>query len=335
MSRSVNVDIINQTRAISQEGFGLALLFDPTSDFGYVEITDPEEIPEEAGELAGTMAEQFFSQSPNPGTLAMAGVLVDVEPDNIGDALAEVSEDNSDWYALLLASREQSEIEDAASWIPGNKIFITQPLEEDYDSLENYSLMFDNVGIFPHTEENDYDAAIAARMLTTDPGSATWKFKTLNGVDPNAYSSADVSEMIDPELGPAMNPYIREKGTNITAEGKSGNGTFLDIERAIDWLTARLEENIFFQLVNNEKVAFVDEDISIITSAIDEILQVAVDNGVIATDEEGVPIYEINVPSRADVPTNDRANRKLSGVFVEAEVAGAVHTVSLTVYLNA
>ncbi|MCF8002129.1 MAG: DUF3383 domain-containing protein [Halanaerobiales bacterium] len=338
MSRFIEVNITDQTKPVSQAGFGTAFLLDPvtdvTNEYSYTEVRNIDEIPTEASQLAQDMANAYLSQSPTAGVINMQGIYVDsVEgtAENVVEALNTIYEENDDWYGLLIASRTQADIEDAAGWIPANKLFITQPVEVDFTALSAYGLAeFNNTGIFPSVTEQAIDAAIMARMFATDPGSATWKWKTLNGVTSSGYSNADVSSMLSPGEGePFMNPVIYEKGIYYTAEGKTGDGSFLDITRAIDWMEARMTENIFNLMINSNKIPYTDDGIAMVAAKLEEILRLAVDRDVIAVDTEGVPLYEMDIPSRTDIPTNTRANRILPDMDFEATVAGAVHSVDV------
>ena len=323
MSRFITVNIEDETTPVSQEGFGLGLIVDPENNFDYVEVRSIDDIPDEASELAEDMANQYLSQQPNPGVVAMAGQEPG-EEDDIGDVLGDIYEENGDWYGLLLASRNQEEIEQADDWIPADKLFITSPIEDDWDALSEYDLESDKTGAFPSEEEQEVDAAIMSRMFATDPGSQTWKWQELSGVRSSGYSSADVSAMTDPEEGePHMNPVIWEMGVDYTADGANVNGGFLDIQRAIDWLEARLTENIFQLLVSQGKVSFTNTGIAQVTSRMREVFQQAKGRDVLKE-------YGIYAPDREDVPTNDRANRVLPDVEFEGIIAGAIHEVEVS-----
>lgn len=331
MSRFITVNIEDETTPVSQEGFGLGFILDPVAseedEYDYTEVRDIEDTPDNASELAEDMINQYLSQTPNPGVIAVQGVYIDETDgtaEDIGDALNQVVEDNSDWYGLLLASREQSDIEEADDWIPADKLFITSPIEDDWDALSEYDLESDKTGAFPSEEEQEVDAAIMSRMFATDPGSQTWKWQELSGVRSSGYSSADVSAMTDPEEGePHMNPVIWEMGVDYTADGANVNGGFLDIQRAIDWLEARLTENIFQLLVSQGKVSFTNTGIAQVTSRMREIFQQAKGRDVLKE-------YGIYAPDREDVPTNDRANRVLPDVEFEGIIAGAIHEVEVS-----
>ena len=106
-------------------------------------------------------------------------------------------------------------------------------------------------------------------------------------------------------------------------------GEFIDIMRGVDWITARMEENVYSKLVNSNKIPYTIEGISIIEGAIRQTLDNAIANGVLTPDPEtydGNP-YEVVVPIISEISTNDRANRLLPDVTWEARLAGAIHKV--------
>jgi hypothetical protein len=127
-----------------------------------------------------------------------------------------------------------------------------------------------------------------------------------------------------------VNTYVRKLGVLQTSEGKDTSGTYLDVQRSIDWLQARIEENIMFVLLNNSgKIPYDDTGIAIITNTLQGVLKQAVSAGVIAKDEAGNGIFTVTAPKRADIPANDRANRYLPDVNFDATIAGAIHTVAI------
>jgi len=329
MSRFIDVSITDETTPVSRAGFGLALILDPSNAFGYTEVRELSDIPAEASELAEDMANQYLSQQPNPGVVAMVGKDVggteEDDPATVTDALNLLVEEHNDWYGLLLASREQSEIEEADAWIPANKLLITQPVEDGWaGELDGYDLTSIKTGAFPSVAEQEIDAAIMSRMFATDPGTATWKWKTLSGVGPSGYTNAEVSDMLSPGEGePNMNPVIHEMGVNYTAEGKTVTGGYLDVQRAIDWLEARITENVFQLLVTQGKVSYTNVGIGQVVSRITEILRVAKNRDVLLE-------FTVTAPDRDEIPTATRANRILPDINFTGIVAGAVHEVSIS-----
>jgi len=253
---------------------------------------------------------------------------------SIQDALDYHNIEHGDFYFMNLADRTQSRIEETASWAGANeKLFITQPdISSTITEIETLAgnINSSRTGIFAHdggsSGEDDYlDAAITGRMAPTDPGSATWKFKSLNGVASSTYKNTEVNTLLDANV----NTYVTTMGVTMTNEGKETSGGFLDIQRGKDWLAARIEEAIFFLLYNSEKVSYDDPGIAQVVSKLKGVLKRGVRQDVIATNTEGIGLWTISAPSRSEIADNDIANRLLPDINFTAKVAGAVHNVEV------
>jgi len=332
----VEVVISDQTQPLSRAGFGLPLVFDPTTDVAYAEVTETSEIPSAlaAGDPAYEMIATALSQEPSPEKVAIYGVDVATAASTITDELDAMHVEHNDWYFLLLASRTQADIEEAASWAGANeKLFVAQP--DITETVSNITTIAGNIassrtGLFAHdggTDATDpyLDAGIVGRIAPLNPGQATWKFKTVNGIPVATYLNADVSTLHDSNV----NTYVKKLGVLQTSEGKETTGGFLDIQRSKDWLKARIQENISFLLYNNEKVPYDASGIAQVVSKLKSVLQLAVRRGVIAVDKDGNGMYSVSYPNRSDIPDNTIANRLLPDINFEATVAGAVHDVKV------
>ena len=164
-------------------------------------------------------------------------------------------------------------------------------------------------------------------MFPTDPGSATWMFKTLAGVE-----NRDAEG--NPELSPTQalnvlnkngNTYERIGGVDITREGKVAEGEYIDVIRGVDWLDARMTERIYSRLVNLPKIPYTDAGVAIITTEIRAQLDEAIANGFIS----GETPYVVTAPIVSTISINDKANRLLPDIEFEATLASAIHAVTV------
>lgn len=332
--KDVEVVISDQTAPISQAGFGLPLVFDPNKDINYTEVLGTAYIP---SPLASTdpaykMIARMLEQEPSPSKVAVFGVDVATAMSTITDELNKMAVEHNDFYFLLLASRTKAEIEETAAWAGANKkLYITQ--NDTAETVTNITNMAGNiassrVGIFAHdggiaAEDPYVDAAIVGRIAPLLPGAVTWKFKKCNGVPVASFVNADVSLLHSANV----NTYVKKMGVLQTSEGKATDGSYLDIQRSKDWLSAKIEEEIFALLVNSEKIPYDDTGIAQVVSKLKSVLKLAVKRGVIAKDENGNGMWSVNIPRRADIPANTIANRILPDINFTAYVAGAVHNV--------
>ncbi len=178
------------------------------------------------------------------------------------------------------------------------------------------------------SESQQHQAAWFGRMLPTDPGSATWAFKKLTGVNATEIAASVLSStQRDNLFDKNGNLYSDVAGARITRPGVMVSGEFIDVMVGIDWLRQRMTERIFRLLATQPKVPYTDEGIAMIENEIRAQLRIAQNQGVIAPDTEDEPGFQIVVPRASAVDIADRAARLLQGVRFEARLAGAIHKV--------
>ena len=246
----------------------------------------------------------------------------------IAGGLNDLVDKNDDFYFLLADTQDKDDIEALASWAAANeKLYFVQPDEEDVQAtLDNISLNYSRAVVVYHDDSDErLDAAWVGKCAPQDPGSITWKFKTLEGA-----SAADVGTTEINNLHNAnMNTYIEKLGVKQTSEGLTTSGEFIDVIRGQDWVKARISERVHMLLFNAPKVPFTNAGISQVLSKVESVMKDAVARGLIATDANGNGIFEVDAPARADVPETKRANRILPDVEFSFELAGAIHEVKI------
>lgn len=336
--RDVFVTITRETRGVTQRGFGLPLILATNAVVPYMKFRTLAEVGEEyiTTTEAYKMAAAVFAQSPRPQEVAILGVN-SVLPVDLTTALdTAVNGGNDDWYFLLCPDQTPTVQAALATWAAANQrlYFTASDVIGAADLYEN-----DRMVIMNHETPLSYpDAAWVGRCAPTQPGSITWKYKILNGILDSGYTNTEIST-IDGYNG---NVVLRQGGILHTAEGKTTAGEFIDVMRTMDFIEARIKENVFIRLVNAGKVPFTNEGISIVVDGVREALQAAFNQGAIALgnpaelegrqptpDEEGIEValFEITAPRRNEVSLNDRANRILPDINFTAILAGAVHEV--------
>lgn len=238
-----------------------------------------------------------------------------------------------DYYGLISTSRGFAEMTALAAQLESEKkIFGFSTADSDVAAgvAANIALTLQasayarTWGFFNRKGDNIYnfpEAALFGRVLPDDPGSETWKFKTLAGVEVDDLTATEITNLKNADI----NHYRREVGKNFTEEGVTFAGEFIDTTRFIDFIHARMQENIFGRLVSIEKIPFTDPGIAIIENEVRGVLQLGINNGGFAAD----PAPTVTVPRAASVSAVDKANRFLPDVKFTATLAGAIH--SLTV----
>ena len=175
------------------------------------------------------------------------------------------------------------------------------------------------------------ECAWSGYMLPSDPGSETWKFKALAGVVPVPKTILTPTEEAN-ALAKNANLYTPLAGVGHTHEGNMASGRFIDIQRGIDWIEARIAEEIANRVLNTPKVPYSDAGMAIFEGDIAKVLDLAVTNGILGPILDGSgDFYRITIPKVATQLTADRAARTVKGITVQAQMAGAVHSLNITV----
>jgi hypothetical protein len=276
-----------------------------------------------------------------PGGSSTAGVPFTIEfsndqfivVDNTADAgmaaeLTALQAGTDDWYGLVTDAWGAAEITSLAAAIEsaGPKIYIAStqdtacvgPTSSIATTLK--ASAYDRTALV-YTTDLDPNAAAAwlGKQLPTTPGSTTWKFKTLATVAVSPLTTGAIANAD----GDNCNTYTEAGGINITAEGVMASGEFIDVTRFIDWLTARISENVYRALAVNDKIPYTNSGIQAIVSEVEGVLRQGVTNGGLDGDEP----LTVTAPLASEVDSNDRASRLLPDVRFIATLAGAIHKV--------
>ena len=169
-------------------------------------------------------------------------------------------------------------------------------------------------------EPSYIEGAWPGECLPFDVGSQTWAYKSLSGVATYHLTAGKRTAI----LAKNCNIYTVTAGVPITEEGKVASGEWIDIIRGVDALEAALQENVFALLVNNRKVPFTDEGITVIEGAVKSTLIDFANDGFLIEDS-----IVVNVPSYASISAQDKIARTLPDVTWEANPQGAIHKVKI------
>jgi len=257
------------------------------------------------------------------------------DPGIATDLAAILTEDPTDWYGLVLDSNSEAEGLAAAAWAESNgKLLAVNSYDSEIlDSIVTSDFFSDaqaagyarTFGIWAKGILSYAGAAWMGKLFPFDPGTETWAFKTLASVVVS--SNADLtSGQRTTILSKGGNYYHAVAGVSITRFGKTFADEFIDITRYIDFLQARLQENIFGLLVNALKIPYTDGGVDLIKSEILAQLNRGIAAGAIAA----TPAPTVTAPLVADVAAVDRAARLLPDVKFTAQLAGAIHTITIT-----
>lgn len=249
----------------------------------------------------------------------------------LANDLAAIQAFDKDWYGLVLDSNSEAEIAVAALFCETEKkLFV--PNTSDWgceDAATTTDIMSDmkaaayaRTGVmYSRSQLLSYSgAAWMGKQFTQAPGSDTWKFKTLASVTVDTLSAGARAAI----LAKNGNIYTATSGVNITEEGKTASGEWIDVTRFVDWQRARIQFLVFGGFVNNGKIAFTDPGVELVASFVEQGLSDGVEAGGLAEGSVGV-----TVPKVSSLVEADRAARKLKGMKFKGRLAGAIHELEI------
>jgi hypothetical protein len=332
LSSIINVLVSRQTKGVTQVGFGIPLILGSSNKFSGGDVvrsyanmsgveadfadTDPEYLA----------AQSIFAQQQTPTLIKIGYKAAPVSGHpTMAEALTAISAVDDTWYALLLTSRVDQDILDAAAYIEAKeKIFLacsasagiltsgTTDIAAQLKTL-NYSR---TALLYSGSQATYPEAGWAGLCLPYDPGSETWKFKTIQG---SAADNLTATQSLDAK-GKNANTYETYAGVSITGEGTMADGEFIDVIRFVDWVKSRIQELVFATLINVPKVPYTDNGAAIIEAQIRSILLAGVKVGGLVDGS-----ITVSVPKVAEQNVNDRAIRYMPGFQFQGILAGAIH----------
>lgn len=286
---------------------------------------------------AATTGESFVVEVSANMTMANSGTVTET----IADTMAAITAEDNDWYGWALTSRAQADILAAAEWTEAHtKLFGTSVAEAGAldaavttDTISKlYEGNYFRTFAFYHAKAatESIEAALMARCFTILPGGETWANKRLASISADNLTETQFNAV----KGKNGNTFEKFRNVSITQRGMVAGGEWIDIIRFRDWLQEEITVNVFNALVNNNKIPYTDEGITIIENQIRAALDLGTKRGGIAPDEydENGDInrgYVIEVPLASSISANQKASRILDDVKFTARVAGAIHVVKI------
>lgn len=322
--RDFIVNITKLTKAISQQGFGLPLILGTSKDIPYTLCDDISNVADLYGinSKEYKIATRIFGQNPAPPQVAVFSI--DPQAEDIADLLLEtvneIVETNNDWYFLTCTENSDEVIKALAAWTDTQiKTYWTTT-----QSLNLVSQMeSENTIVMYHEDPKAYVAeGLVSTAATNDPGSLTFKFKTVNGVLSSEIRSTDLNYLHDN----GGFSYIRKMGALQTTEGIVTTGEYIDIVMAGHWVKCRMEEELAYLAKNSRKIPYDSRGIAMIVSVVDAVIKRAGSQGIVRVDDDGNYVYSVEAVRREDTSKNDVANRVYNGLSWTIELAGAIHT---------
>ena len=254
----------------------------------------------------------------------------DGSPSGIVDDITAIRQVDDDWYGVITTNQGKDVIKAIAAHIETlKKVFIVGSLDADIldsSATDDLASQLQTAGYDRTMDMYHYKANVqfpGARWMGNgfpeNPGSITWAYKELNGLDSMVLNATQINTLENKDC----NYYTETAGVSHTLNGITASHEWFDIIRGIDWIEARMQEAIFAKLVQLKKIPYTDKGTGIIENEVWAVLRQAIGNGILASTPEPT----VTIPLVANIPDADKANRLLPDVKFEAVLAGAIHKV--------
>jgi hypothetical protein len=249
-------------------------------------------------------------------------------------ALLAVDAENDVWYCLTAETQVASEQEALSDTIQAmDKIYglssadVVAPTTgiTDIGYKLNAKSASRTFGVYSATAATEFpEAAWVGSQLAVTPGANDWDFKRANGVTRSILSATQVVNL----RAKSWNFFRRKGGVDIFQDGNMFDKKPIDVQIGKDWLRARLQEGIYFRLINSLKIPMTDPGLLMVENEIRAVCSLAQSNGLIDAG------WTISTPPVLSIPPTLRAQRA-AGVFViRARLQGSIRSVDINFYLS-
>ena len=338
IDRIVQVNITRETQQIDIAAFDIPLILVSvdTDDITMQRVETFTSIDAVADIFPDThpayqMSLKLLSGDIKPSTFKIGYVdASDGSTETYAQALNECMDADDTWYALLSDTRDEDDVKALAAIIQAQRrIYFTSSnaaniLEPgtttDLGSALHDAGYFRTALMYSPTSNTEYpECSWVGSQLVEIPGSNTWEYKSLPGVTISRLTDSNINTL----EAKGVNYYVTVKGAPITRRGVMADEAWIDEIIFVDWLHARIQEQVYFRLINTKKIPYTRAGFTMIENEIRSVLSQGVQNGGIADDTP----YTVIAPDPLAIPQMTRTARSAGEFTFEARLAGAVSVV--------
>jgi hypothetical protein len=317
---------IDLTKPAGKAGFGVPLILEQgaTKEIAYTECRSLADVVS-AGFATTTevykAANLIFMQDTPPEKIAVCATTGTPEA-----WLANVDNVSKDWRQLIVIGNFEDInvgfIMTAIEALDNKMYFVDVPIDDEsvlsVAGINRTVLFYHNLGCAT--------AALVGATASLPAGSFTYKNLVLKGIEPQKLTETEI-DAIHAKGGIT---FVTKAGDNVTSEGKTAGGEYIDIIDSKDYVISNLEYQTQKTLNTMPKIPYDNNGIAILESVAVNVMRDAYNNGIIATGEDGKAAYTVNYAKREQTDETDRAVRRYVGGSFAFTLAGAIHEVNVT-----
>lgn len=319
---------ITQKQVAGSAGFGVPLIIQGKGETAreYAEYGSLDEITEAGFATDSPVYKQcakLFIQNDRPGKVAVC-----VGTGKITETLNSIKE--KDFRQVIpVLGEEDDTLKDLAAYIEATEDKMLFTKVADSASLAAVGKMDRTVAVVYAGSEAGVEGALVGATTGLTIGSFTYKNMIIKGIPADPLTDAQ----IDAIHGAGGICIVQKAGETVTSEGKTLSGEYIDIIDSKDYVIRNIAYKSQKLLNGSPKLAFDNTGISQLEGVVTNVLKEAFLMGIIAEDEDGLPLYSTNFASRAETSASDRTERNYKGGKFSFDLAGAIHyaTISGTV----
>lgn len=318
---------ITQKKVIGKVGFGTPLIFagKQATAVPYTLCKGLEAVKKLFDEETEVykVAKALFLQGNAPEKVAVCADTV-----KSTDGLAKVFDE--EWRQLIVVSTKaegESSLKDIADYIESKNdkmLFCSVETLNELKALGLNTLNRTIAIVYGGTTEYP-EASLVGATAGLDVGSFTYKNVVLTGIEPESYEELDLDD-IHTNGGICI---VKKAGDVVTSEGLVLSGEYADVIDSKDYIVKNIEYQVQKVLNINRKLPYDARGIGLLENTVTNVLKDAYNNGIIAEDEEGTPMYSTKFTSRAEASEDNRRKRKYTGGSFQFTIAGAIHNVEI------
>lgn len=323
----VDVVVVDLTRPVEQKGFKKVVLVDCTQEIALQTVTSTKGLTG----IASTIASSYFGNGGQYLTVIGKNLSSTTDGSEVTAVLQEALDSQQPYGVTLIMPKDKQKLilAKVKEFVEANEMLCVTEIIGTKEEVKTIAaeLNSDRVAVFASTgNESSFTglgAAVCGMGFPQTEGSITWANKVITGVQLSGYTLAEETEL----LGENINYLTEELGYTITQFGRTLSGSNIDITRSKDWLKNRIQEGLTYALVNSKKIPFTNKGLATISSALDQV-------GVQAVQQDMLSSYSVSIPDISDIPLADKSNRVLRNVIFNAQLSGAVETISIELQIT-
>ncbi len=252
-------------------------------------------------------------------------------PAGLSDELDAILDEDDSFYQVHTMYNSEPYCTDVADWTELNERTYVAAFNEtdmlnvavgsgtDFGAEALDAAYTGTAGIYARDPSQMASARWMGRWLPTDPGQATAALKTLVGLDTEALTGTQRTNLKNRR----MQTYRRIYGRGVVTEGMvySTIYRFLDVRRDVHWFIDELKRGGFELLAGSDKVPYTPNGFAKVEGMLRGKAILAEAQGVF-----GEKTTAVEMPEFEDVEDADKAIRTVRNARISGTLAGAVHS---------